>query len=124
VRSGVQRIHLSTSAFDAESHERLFRTKNYGRLLDGVKRLLETRNRLHAPLKVVFEFRSDMSLAEVLNRPDFREEIGPLMRRDEWRSVQARIVGYNDWGGMIRRADLTGKMSFGLPPRNKRRPCV
>ncbi len=123
IRTGIKTICLSTSPFDRESHERVYRTTHYSDLIEGVVKLLEARNRLDAPFKLLIEFRSDLSTRETLAFPDFMDRVVPLLSNDEVQTVRVMTKVFDTWGGQIAKGDLEGEMALAVPPKMKRRPC-
>lgn len=124
VRSGVDDIGISTSPFDRQIHERIFRSGKYGLLLSGAKKLLEARNSLNSALRIWLLFRSDIPWKEAIRLPDYRNEILPLLREEEKKSVYGQVKCFDSWCGLIKQGDLTGIMRLARPPFLKSRPCL
>lgn len=119
--SGLTHLSISTSPFDAESFERLYRNTNYARLLEGVEKLLIANRDLGHPVDIHFLIRSDISREKVLAKPDYRRHIRPYI--NEARDVGVMVKGFDTWGGMIRKEDLFGEMTLAEIPQDKSRPC-
>ncbi len=128
VRTGIKELHLSTAPFDPESHKLLYRTDHYDELIRGVTRLLEARNSFADEggdaLRFSIEFRAHIPFREVLERPDFKNKVLPLLTQAEESGVAALVTGFDTWGGQINEKDLPGMMRLAIPPRVKRRPCA
>lgn len=122
--TGLQEFLISTAPLDEEAHKRLYRTRHYADLLNGLERFLKVRNERNAPLRVRLHFRSDMAFREATRLPDYTSRIVPLLRPEEREAVEALIIGYDSWGGQIKPEDLVGAMHMARPPRLKHRPCA
>ena len=116
-------VVISTSPFDRESHERIYQTRKYPELLDGVHRLLRLRNERGSDVKVGIQFRAHIPLDQILEQPDFRRYIQPYLRESEIGELYAQVKSFDHWGGLISRDDLVEGMSIAVPPLLKKRPC-
>jgi sulfatase maturation enzyme AslB (radical SAM superfamily) len=125
LNTGIGSISLSTAPFDKETYEKLYRTKHgkYEDMIQGVKKLLETRNKLNAKLKLTILFRSNMPYKDLIELPDYKNIILPLMTEREKKAVYVLTKGFDSWGGQIQKEDLEGIMEIAVPPLLKRRPC-
>jgi MoaA/NifB/PqqE/SkfB family radical SAM enzyme len=125
VKTGINSISLSTGPFDKENYEKLYRTKHgkYEDMIQGMKKLLETRNKLNAKLKLTILFRSNMPYKDLIELPDYKNIILPLMTEREKEAVYVLTKGFDSWGGQIQKEDLDGIMDMAVPPLIKRRPC-
>lgn len=123
VRSGVSPVYVSTAPMDAQSLALIYRVHDFDHLIEGIVGLLSARRRLQSNLRVEIHFRSHLPKRDVLRRPVFRERIWPLLTDVERQCIQVQIVAYDSWGGMIKPADLPGRMRLALPSRLRRRPC-
>lgn len=119
LKSGLKELHISTAAFDREMFERIYRSKKYDDLLDGVSKLLKRNKELGEPVEIHVEFRPDKPIDEVLNDKDFVEHVKPYvpMSRVAW------LTEFDNWGGMITPDQLTGNMKMAAAPSIKKRPC-
>jgi len=114
-------LRISTSGFDADEYQRIFRNKQYPKLLRGLSRLLAANQRLPQPVDIRIELRSDKPLDQIFRQPDYREHIQPYLH-DEHRQV-AYLFDYDNWGGMIGSDDLIGVMRLAKVPKVKNAPC-
>lgn len=124
VASGIDDIYISTSPFDPEIHERIFRSGKYEFLLSGMKKLLRFRNSINSKLRIWLLFRSDIPWIEVIELPDYRNEILPLLREEEKKTVYGQIKCFDSWCGQIKQSNLTGIMQLAYSPFLKFRPCL
>ena len=122
--TGLDMITLSLGPLDAESYERIYRSRGkYPNLLKGLERLLKTRNSLNSKTNIGILFRSDVPLPVLLKKPDFMEYVLPHLRVDEVNGLYAQVRGFDTWGGQIKAKDLSPGMSVALSPLLKFRPC-
>lgn len=117
--SGLKKLHVSTAGFDREMFERVYRSKKYDDLVEGVRKLLRRNKELGNPVTIFMEFRPDKPIEEVLKDPDFVEYVKPYIpeNRISW------ITEFDNWGGMITEDQLTGNMKMATAPNVKKRPC-
>lgn len=121
--AGPDVVLISTAPFDRLSHERIYRTRKYNELLDGVERLLELRNKRDARVEIGIEFRAQIPLAKILEQPDFTRRIRPHLRPSELGRIYAQVKSFDRWGGLIEQRDLPAGMRLAVPPSLKFRPC-
>ena len=126
IKTGIDSITVSTGPFDKENYEKMYRTKHgqYEELIQGVKKLLTIRKKLNAKLKIHILFRSNIPYKDLIELPDYKNEIMPLMTEEERKSVYVLTKGFDSWGDLIHKEDLIGIMDLALPPLIKRRPCT
>jgi organic radical activating enzyme len=124
VKTGIRTINVSLAPFDREQHEILYRSHHYDDLIEGIVKLLKTRNEQKAALTLHLEFRAGLPLSRILAFPDFQKRVAPFLSTDEHRAITVQIKGYDSWGGQIAKEDLVDGMALAIPPRLKHRPCV
>lgn len=117
--SGVNEIHVSTAGFDKDMYDRLYKSRDYGRVVSNIHELLKKNNEMGRPVKVTIEIRSDEPIRKVLNKKDFKEKILPYIDINDI----SFLLYFDDWGGLITQNDLTGNMKLAKPKRG-RRPCA
>ena len=116
--SGVQAIHISTAGFDKDMYPRLYRSKKYEQVIGNIQMLLKKNYEMGKPVRITLEIRSDESVRKVLNKTDFKEKILPYLDKRDL----SFLLFFDDWGGSIKKSDLTGNMKLAKPKRGKR-PC-
>ena len=126
IKTGIDSITISTGPFEKESYEKMYRTKDgqYEELIQGLKKLLTVRKTLDNKLKISILFRSNMPYKDLVELPDYKNEILPLLTEEEQRDIYVLTKGFDSWGDLIRKEDLIGIMDLALPPLIKRRPCT
>lgn len=118
LNSGLSSITISTSGFDRESYERVYRSKSYSRMLKNVRELLALNSEKEDPLTIVIGLRSDRPLEDILKDEDFREiqSYNPLIDFT-W--------AYTSAGDRIKRESLPASMKLrSVSIRQKNEPCV
>ena len=124
IKTGVDTISLSTGPFDETIWTQLYRNSQYKNLILGIKKLLKARNELNPNMKFSIVFRSSIPYKELVELPDYRNEIMPLMTEKEREDIYVLTKGFDTWGSQIKKEDLIGIMDLALPPLIKRRPCL
>ena len=117
---GVAGLHISLASFDQAEYERVFRNKQYPKLLRGLRSLLHLNGTLERPVPIRFELRSELPFNEILRQPDYVEQIEPLLGQH---TKLAYLFDYDNWGGMIEQSDLRGVMRLAHIPKHKTSPC-
>lgn len=120
--AGLTSLHVSTAPLDCSTYQRIFRLRNYDRILENLKQLLRTFH--DTPEKTLrsltIEFRADRSFSECLQTPDFRRYIAPLIGNG---ISLAGFSAFDAWGGIIREKQLLPGMSLRRAPLVKILPC-
>jgi MoaA/NifB/PqqE/SkfB family radical SAM enzyme len=126
IKTGIDSISLSSGPFDKDTYEKIYRTGEgqYEELIQGLKKFLKIRNELNAKLKFDILFRSSIPYKDLIELPDYKNEILPLMNEEDRKSVYVQTKGFDTWGDQIRKEDLEGIMDVAQTPLIKRRPCA
>lgn len=114
--SGVSSILFSIGGFEEAMYERLYRSKQYKRVLANLLSLFETNEKLGRPVHLVIGLRSDRPLDEVMAQPDFQP----------FRAFNPAIDftwSFTSAGGRITRDALPEGMRL-RRVGTKREPCV
>ena len=85
----------------------MYRTKDgqYEELIQGLKKLLTIRKTLDTKLKISILFRSNMPYKDLVELPDYRNEILPLLTEEEQRDIYVPYEGFRFLG----RSDPQGR---------------
>ena len=94
IQSGISKIFVSTSGFDRESYEQIYRSKDYDRMRGNVLDLLRENRRAGGPVEIVIGLRSNRPLEAVMADADFRE-IRAHDPQIDW------SFAFDDWMGRI-----------------------
>ena len=105
LQAGVTNITVSTTGFDEEMYNRIFRSHNYKRMKANLLELLRVNAELGRPATIEVGLRVDRPVSEVMNYPDF----GEVVRLADRVSSNAY---YDNWSGRIESADLSGTMKI------------
>ncbi len=116
LKSGITAITISTSGFDKESYERIYRSTQYERMKNNVTKLFKKNHELGNPVNLKIVIRTDRSLNQVLTDVDFQ----PIKRFNPNMDV---ALAYSNGGGKIKDGDLPASMKFRWA-RKKKEPCV
>lgn len=94
IESGISKIFLSTSGFDRESYEQIYRSKDYDRMRGNILDLLRENEKAGKPVEIVIGLRTNRPLEAVMADRDFQEirAYGPPI---DW------SFGFDDWMGRI-----------------------
>lgn len=117
--SGLDSITVSTSGFDLELHEKLYRSKKAEKMKRNLIELLTINRELGHPCEIKIGLRTCQSLKEVMSDAEFRE-VAKLS--DE---VGANYY-FEDWAGAIKSSDLLEGMKlrpFSLLILRRKAPC-
>jgi radical SAM protein with 4Fe4S-binding SPASM domain len=123
LKSGIDAIAVSTGPLERSMYELLYQNKYYEEVLQGLRKLLMTRNLMRKDLSISMTFRSHIPMKKVLALPDFRKFILPFMTPGDFKLSIVNTRGFDTWGGVIKKEDMVGIMRLASPPRIKRRPC-
>ena len=107
VNSGLTDLTISTSAFDQNIYKRVYRSNEYNRMFSNLKTLLKENDKYGNPINIIVDMRSDVSLKEALNLPDYQELLNFLPAEKFLYKFR-----YDDWAGKVKQSDLTGTMKI------------
>lgn len=119
LQRGPDIIGISTSGFDEEMYQRVYRSKQYPRMRRNILALLRQNAALPKPARryISIRIRADRPKEEFLSYPDM-PEILQLASDVKYNEL------YGDWGGLITPAMLTGSMQFRPSVPHSNRPCA
>ena len=120
IDAGVTAIYISTSGTDKESYEKVYGVKHYDEMLSGVHHLLEYNRSKGEPACIAIRFRNSLKPSEIIRSQDFVRAIKPYF------STKVRCnftADFDNWGGMIKEADVFGNMKLRRPPERVDLPC-
>jgi len=117
--SGLNSISISTSGFDLEIHEKIYRSKKAEIMKSNLIELLTTNKEMGNPCEITIGLRTCQSFKDVISDAEFNE-IGKL-------SNEVSINYYfDDWAGAIKSTDLLKGMKlrpFSLLILRRKAPC-
>lgn len=122
VNSGLTGLTVSVSGLDVGMYQRVYRSKQYPRVLRNIKAFAEANNRAGRPVDFRLDMRVDRPHAEVTESPDFKD-VAALIGADRL-LIKFR---YDDWSGKIAPDDLSGNMRLRKPAwfrRPRISPCT
>lgn len=122
LEAGITDLNISLAPLDRETYIRIFRNKQYDRLLTNLKRLLIAfnQNNRKSIKNLSLEFRSDRTLSECQQLPDYKTHVQPYLNRS---IAVSAMSTYDSWMGAISKADLLPGMNIKDPDFPKLQPC-
>jgi MoaA/NifB/PqqE/SkfB family radical SAM enzyme len=112
---GIGGVFISTQGASREVYETIYGVKHYDDAMSGIRNLMEYNRSKGEPARIVVRFRNHEKPSQIIHSPDFKKNIQPYL------SERVRInftVDYDNWGGTIKPADMSGSMRLRkLPPR-------
>ncbi len=113
---GIDEVNISTGPWDADLYARIYRTSAYHDLSQGVANLLQKNAQYGMPLRIKLLFRSNLSLANTLNLPDFKH------LRNFAKEIEFN-TDFDTWLGLIKQKDLLSGMHIRPLARKEKEPC-
>jgi MoaA/NifB/PqqE/SkfB family radical SAM enzyme len=107
INSGISDIAVSTSGFSEEMYEQIYRSSQYKRMYRNLKNLVIENNKFNNPINIVVDMRSNRSINETINLPDYKELLKYLPVSKFFYKFR-----YDDWAGKIKQSDLNGTMKL------------
>jgi radical SAM protein with 4Fe4S-binding SPASM domain len=117
---GIGGVYISTQGASREVYEKIYGVKHYDDAMSGIRNLLEYNHARGEPARIVIRFRNAEKPSQIIRSPDFKKNIQPYL------SEKVRInftVDYDNWGGTIQPADLSGSMRLRVLPPPLNVPC-
>ncbi len=115
IESGITDLHISTTGFDQEMYQRVYRSNQYPRVIQNLIDLLEINQGLSNPVNIRIFVRADRSIAEVEQFPDYA-------RIRKYPCEFHYSYYFDNWAGAIASTDLSPEMNL-LPIPEKKGPC-
>jgi radical SAM protein with 4Fe4S-binding SPASM domain len=118
---GIGGIFISTQGASKEAYEKIYGVKKYDEAMSGIRHLLEYNREKGEPTSIVIRFRNAEKPSQIIRSRDFKENIKPFL------SQQVRInftVDFDNWGGTIQPADMSGSMRLRKLPPKLNVPCA
>lgn len=107
VRSGLTALSVSVSGFDERMYRRVYRSKQYKRVVANIKEFARVNNAAGNPVEFQISIRSDRPLRETFSYPDHLE-IADLVGEE---NICLNFF-YDSWIGKITQDQLTGGMKL------------
>lgn len=119
--NGLTSLSISTGGFEKKNYEECFGIKKYEKFLNNLILILEYFNKYKPTTKLSIELRSNMSLKENLNTPDFINNIEKFYKKKLFSIEQ--INYFDSWAGQVKQNDLPPGMKLGPKPIIQKRLC-
>jgi radical SAM protein with 4Fe4S-binding SPASM domain len=117
---GIGGVFISTQGASREAYEKVYGVKHYDDAMSGIRNLLEYNHAQGEPAHIVIRFRNAEKPSQIIHSKDFADNIKPYL------SEKVRInftVDFDNWGGTIQLADLSGSMRLRKLPPPLNVPC-
>lgn len=117
---GVAAVFISTQGASKEVYEKIYGVKQYDEMMSGIRNLMEYNRSKGEPARIVVRFRNHEKPSEIIRSPDFKKNIQPFL------SERVRVnftVDFDNWGGTIKPADMSGFMRLRKLPPMLNVPC-
>lgn len=117
--SGLNSICVSTSGFDLELHEKIYRSNKAKRMKRNLIELLTVNRELGNPCEIKIGLRTCQSLKEVMSDTEF----GEIVKLSDEVDIN---YYFEDWSGAIKQSDLLKGMKlrpFSLLILRRKAPC-
>ena len=116
IHSGINSIIVSTAPWKKELYTKIYQSKNYDKMRNNVKSLLEENNKSGNTVKITLGFRSNLSIKETLSLPDY-QGIKHLPHKVQFNAV------FDTWSGKIKKDDLLPGMHIRPKFKLNAEPC-
>ena len=117
---GIAAVFISTQGASKDVYEKIYGVKHYEEAMSGVRNLMEYNKSRGEPARIVVRFRNHEKPSQIIRSPDFKKNIQPYL------SERVRVnytVDFDNWGGTIKPADMTGNMRLRVLPPMLNVPC-
>jgi len=117
---GIGGVFISTQGASREAYEKVYGVKHYDDAMSGIRNLLEYNRAKGEPARIVIRFRNAEKPSQIIHSKDFADHVKPYL------SEKVRInftVDFDNWGGTIQPADLSGFMRLRKLPPPLNVPC-
>src|SRR5262249_47253249 len=120
VDAGLFQLNISSPGLSDEAYRRLYRSKRYPAVMEGLLKLLDYKEQSGAKFELNLMLRIDRPPDPVMNY-DGMKIIKPYFDRGTIRPFDIRNE-FDNWSGHITESDLTGTMRL-IAPKDKPVPC-
>lgn len=110
IDAGLHTLHISSSGLSDEAYKRMYRSKRYPVILDGLLKLLAYKEARSAAVAIKLLLRLDRPLEEAM-ADEGMEAIRPYLERGTIELDDIRN-NFDNWSGHISESDLIGNMTL------------
>ncbi len=121
LRSGINRISVSTTIGSREMYHRICGVDKYDIMLNNLLQLLETNKKLKYPVNIILAVRNDRNF-DLSKNDDYKRIERLLSKKDITHMPDIR--GYDNWGGAIDKKDLPAESDFRKSESKRNEPCA
>jgi radical SAM protein with 4Fe4S-binding SPASM domain len=117
---GIGGVFISTQGASKAAYEKIYGVNHYDDAMSGIRNLLAYNQSQGEPARIVIRFRNAEKPSQIIRSPDFIANLKPYL------SEKVRInftVDFDNWGGTILPADMSGFMKLRKLPPALNLPC-
>jgi MoaA/NifB/PqqE/SkfB family radical SAM enzyme len=112
---GIGGVFISTQGASKAAYEKVYGVKKYDEAMSGIRHLLEYNHAKGEPAQIIIRFRNEEKPSQIIRSEDFKKNIKPYLSE---KVTVSFTVDFDNWGGTIQPADMSGAMKMRqLPPR-------
>jgi MoaA/NifB/PqqE/SkfB family radical SAM enzyme len=121
VDNGTNTICISLPGLDAKTYKEIYGNDRYPDVIKGIAALLRYNHERGEPSRVILRFRNPDKPSLLIRSKDFQQHIAPYLSS----KVSCNFtVDYDNWGGSITEADMSGVMQLRKIPPRYNVPCA
>jgi len=118
VHSGLSQMSISTAPLDEDLYKKIYRTKNYKKVIRNLRLLLEENDAAGCPIDIKLCFRSHLTMKETLSLPDYQ-----MIAKCGHHMVEFN-ADFDTWTGVIKKEDLLPGMNIRPKSNLDNEPCI
>jgi MoaA/NifB/PqqE/SkfB family radical SAM enzyme len=107
VESGLNSLTASTAGFKEKMYERIYRSKEYGKMYSGIIKFCQENKRYGNPVDFQIALRPDIPLHSLQKEKDYQN----ILQYVPESRIGANYY-YDNWSGKIKQSNLTGNMQL------------
>lgn len=117
---GIAAVFISTQGASKDVYEKIYGVNHYDEAMSGIRNLMDYNRSKGEPARIVVRFRNHERPSAIIRSPDYQKNIRPYL------SERVRVnftVDFDNWGGTIKPADMSGAMRLRKLPPTLDVPC-
>jgi len=110
IDAGLHTLHISSSGLSDEAYKRMYRSKRYPVIIEGIQKLLAYKEEKNDPVLIKLLLRLDRPLEEAM-QDEGMAAVRPYLERGTLQLDDIRN-NFDNWSGHISEGDLIGNMTL------------